>query len=297
MRVFVTGAPGFIGRAVTAELLSHNHTVLGLARSDKSASLLTSIGAEVHRGELENLDSLRSGAAQCDGIIHLAFVHDFVNFERTNQIDYDAIEAMGEVLSGTGKPLVIASGTMMAVKGGLANEDTEMEKTPPASYRAKAADLVVRLSTEKNIRGSVIRLPPTVHGKDDEGMIPIFLNSARKSGFAMYVGDGSPRWPAVHRLDSAVLFRLALERGRAGATYNCVGEQGVSMRSIMELGGRKIGLPVESKTVEQAVESMGVLGWALSADNATSSEKTQKELGWTPTQIGLLADMEANYFL
>lgn len=296
MRVFVTGAPGFIGRAVTTELLSHGHTVLGLARSDANASILTNLGAGVHRGDMEDLDSIRSGAALCDGVIHLAFIHDFADYIRANRVDYAAIEAMGEVLAGSGKPLIIASGTMMAPKGQLADEDTEAEKGTLFAERAKAANLVYALSREKNIRGIVIRLPPTVHGTEDKGMIPRFLDAARNNGLVTHIGEGSARWPAVHRLDAAVLYRLALEKGRPGATYNAVGEEGVSMKSIMDLAGKKLDLPVEGKAVEEVVGSLGLLAYALGADNPTRSEKTQKQLGWEPKQLGLLEDLEANYF-
>jgi nucleoside-diphosphate-sugar epimerase len=296
MRVFVTGAAGFIGRAVVQELLKNGHQVLGLARSDASAEAITKAGAEPHRGDLEDIESLKSGAKAADGVIHLAFIHDFNNFARAAAVDRAAIAAMGEVMAGTGKPLVIASGTMGVLKGKLATEDTEVDRNTPFSDRGLSADLVYRLSKEKQIRGSVIRLTPTVHGVEDKGFIPMLINLARQKGFVTYIGDGSARWPAVHRLDAAVLFRLALEKGTAGATYHAVAEQGVPIKDIMTVIGKHLQLPVEGKPLNEAVEAIGFFAHVVGSDNPTSSEKTQRELGWHPTQPKLLADMEANYF-
>ncbi|UJR17974.1 hypothetical protein I4U23_004873 [Adineta vaga] len=296
MRVFVTGAAGFIGRAVVQELLNNGHQVLGLARSDASVEIITKAGAEPHQGDLEDIESLKSGARIADGVIHLAFIHDFSDYAKAAAVDRAAIEAMGEVMAGTGKPLVIASGTMIVVKGKLATEDTEPDRSSPFAERARSADLVYTLSKEKKIRGSVIRLPPTVHGAEDKGFIPMLINAARQKGFVTYVGDGSARWPTVHRLDAAVLFRLALEKGTAGATYQAVAEQGVPTKDIMTVIGKHLRLPVEAKPLNEAVEAIGFLAHVVGSDNPTSSEKTQKELGWHPTQPKLLADMEANYF-
>jgi nucleoside-diphosphate-sugar epimerase len=295
MRVFVTGAAGFIGRAVVQELLNNGHQVLGLARSDANAEAITKAGAEAHRGDLEDIESLKSGARLADGIIHLAFIHDFANFARAAAVDAAAIEAIGEVLAGTGKPLVIASGTMMAPKGVLATEDTGPDRSTPFSVRNQGADAVYAMSKDKQVRGSVIRIAPTVHGAEDRGFITMLINAAQKNGYAAYIGDGSARWPAVHRLDTAVLFRLALEKGTAGATYNAAAEQGVATKNIAEAIGKKLGLPVESKTVEEAAKDLGFLAHILSADNPTSSEKTQKDLGWKPSQLGLLEDIEKTY--
>jgi len=296
MRVFVTGAAGFIGRAVVQELLNNGHQVLGLARNDASAEVITKAGAEPHRGDLEDIESLKSGARATDGVIHLAFIHDFSDFARVTAVDRAAIEAMGEVMAGTGKPLVIASGTMLVPKGKLATEDTEPERNTPFSDRARSADLVLTLSKEKQVRGSVIRLPPSVHGAEDKGMIPRMIDLARQNGFVTYVGDGSARWPTVHRLDAAVLLRLALEKGTAGATYNAVAEQGVPIKDITTVMSLRLQLPVESKPLSEAVGTLGFLAYLVGSDNPTSSEKTQRELGWHPTQPELLADMEANYF-
>ena len=296
MHVFVTGAAGFIGRAVVQELLSNGHQVLGLARNDASAEAITKAGAQPHRGDLEDLESLKSGAQAADGVIHLAFIHDFSNYARAAAVDTAAIEAMGEAMAGTGKPLVIASGTMGGPKGILATEDTEPERNTPFSVRARSADVVYKLSKEKQVRGSVVRLPPTVHSAEDNGMIPQLINLARQKGFVTYIDDGSARWPAVHRLDAAVLFRLALDKGTAGATYHAVAEQGVPIKDIMTVIGRHLQLPVEGKPLDEAVGAMGLFAHLVGSDNPASSEKTQRELGWCPTRPELLVDVEANYF-
>ncbi|KIW96351.1 uncharacterized protein Z519_03420 [Cladophialophora bantiana CBS 173.52] len=299
MLVFVSGAGGFIGRATIQELLNHGHEVLGLARSDASADTIAKLGAQVHRGDLEDLESLKSGAKKADGVIHLAFVHDFSDYLKATKVDQAAIEAMSEAMAGTGKPLVIASGTMLGVKGQLATEDSEPERGTPFSSRQESADLVARLSKEKGIRGSIVRLPPTVHGKEDKGLIPRFIGAAREAGSVTIIGDGSNRWPAVHRLDAAALFRLALEKGTPGAHYHAVAEQGVPMKDIANVVGKNLQVPVESKAAEEAMKTLGFLALVFAADNPTSSEKTQTELGWNPSAFGqpeLLADLEANYF-
>jgi len=296
MRIFVTGAAGFIGRVVVQELLNNGHDVLGLTHNDASAEAITKAGAEPHRGSLEDIESLKSGARVADGVIHLAFIHDFTDFARVTAVDRAAIEAMGEVMAGTGKPLVIASGTLAAPKGKLATEDTEPERGTIFSDRARAADLVYTMSKEKQVHGSVVRLPPSVHGAEDKGMIPWMMDLARQNGFVTYVDDGSARWPTVHRLDAAVLLRLAVEKGVAGATYNAVAEQGVPIKDIATVIGKHLQLPVEGKSLSEAFGALGFLARMVSLDNPTSSEKTQRELGWHPTQPELLADMEANYF-
>lgn len=297
MHVFVTGAAGFIGSATVQELIKNGHQVLALARSDASVDAVTKAGAKVHRGDLKDTESLKSGARATDGVIHLAFIHDFSDFAGACAVDRAAIEAMGEVLAGTGKPLVIASGTLGLPKGALMTEDADPERdTPPFSDRAFSADLVYALSKEKGVRGSVIRLAPTVHGAGDWGFVPSLADAYRQKGSVIYVGDGSSRWPAVHREDAAVLLRLALERGTAGATYHAVAEQGVRLKDLMELLGRKLQLPLRSESVHEAAAALGFLGHTIALDNPVSSEKTQKELGWHPTRPGLLADVEANYF-
>ena len=296
MRVFVTGAAGFIGQAIVKELLNNGHYVVGLARSEKSAETITSAGAEVHRGDIEDIESLKSGALSTDGVIHLAFIHDFSDIARATAVDRAAIAAMGETIAGTKKPLVIASGTMMLPKGQLGTEDTDAERGTLFAERAKSSDLVVQLSKEKQVRGSVVRLPPTVHGAGDEAFIPQMIDLARKNGFVTLVDDASARWPAVHRNDAAVLFRLALENGTPGATYHAVAEQEVPTQEIMDTIGKHLKLPVEKKSLDDAVASIGFYAYVVGADNPTSSEKTQRELGWQPTQSTLIADMESKYF-
>ena len=295
MRLFVTGAAGFIGSATVDELIKSGHQVLGLAHSDASIEAITKAGAQPHKGNLKDLESLKSGAKAADGVIHLAFIHNFEDFAGICAADRAAIEAMGEVLAGTNKPLIIASGTLGSPLGTLATEDTEPVRDSPLSDRAKSADLVYTLSKEKQVRGMVVRISPTVHGAGDKGFMTMLANIYRKNGSVFYVGDGSARWPAVYRGDMAVLLRLAVEKGTAGATYNAVAEQGVAMKDITAVLGKKLQLPVQGKSQEEAVGAGGFLGHVISFDNPTSSEKTQKELGWHPTGPGLLEDLEANY--
>jgi len=295
MRVFVTGAGGFIGKAVILDLLKNGHQVLGLARSDPSADAISKAGAEVLRGDIEDLESLENGAKSADGVIHLAFIHDFADFERVLAVDRAAIQTMGDAMTGTGKPLVIASGSMLLPKGSLATEDTPTETGSVFAQRAKSEDIVRALSKDKQVRGSVVRLSPTVHGAGDQGFITMLGGMARKNGFVTNVGDGSSRWPAVHRDDAATLFRLAVEKGAAGATYHGVAEQGIPTKEINDAISRKTGLPVENKSGEEAGQALGFFAMILGADNPVSSERTQKELGWHPTQPTLIKDIEANY--
>lgn len=295
MLIFVTGAAGFIGRAVTAELINNGHQVLGLSRSDANTEIITKAGGTPHPGDLEDLESLKSGAKASDGIIHLAFIHDFANMAKSTAADRAAIEAMADAIAGTGKPLIIASGILGGPQGVTITEDT-VKETSAFSDRELATHLVVKLSTEKQIRGMTMRLSPTVHDAGDWGFITQINNKARETGSAIYVDDGSARWSAVHRTDAAVLFRLAVEKGTAGAVYNAVAESSVPMKDIATLIGKRLQLPVESKSSAEAVQLLGFIGHAIALDAPATSEKTQKELGWTFTQPGLLADMEANYF-
>lgn len=296
MRVFVTGAAGFIGQSTVQELLKNGHQVLGLARSEASIEAITKAGAEPHKGDLKDIESLKSGAKASDGVIHLAFVHDFSDFAGACATDRAAIEAMGQALAGTGKPLVVASGTLSLPKGTLGYEDTDPVRDHPMSDRALSADLLYALSKEKNIRGTTIRLAPTVHGKGDKGFITMLINAYREKGSVLYVGDGSARWPAIHLNDAAIVLRLALEKGTASATYHAVAEQGVSLKDITEVISKKLQLPAKGETGQAVAEALGFLGHVIALDNPTSSEKTQKELGWHPTQLGLVADIEENYF-
>ena len=296
MRVFLTGATGFIGSAIVPELLRAGHQVLGLARSDARAQALAATGAQVHRGDLEDLDSLRAGAAACDGVIHTAFIHDFSKFAENGQIDKRAIETMGAVLAGSGKPLVVSSGTGLVAPGRVATEDmaADGEDLPRVSEQTALAQVA------RGVRAMAIRLPPTVHGAGDHGFVPHIVDVARSAGVSAYVGDGANRWPAVHRLAAARLYRLALEKGTAGARYHAVAEDGVATRAIAQTIGQRLHLPVVSKTPEEAgahfaVHGMAFIGMLFSLDIAASSAWTQAELGWTPDGPSLLSDLETHY--
>ncbi|WP_432846485.1 SDR family oxidoreductase [Amycolatopsis sp. CA-161197] len=295
MRVFVTGATGFIGTAVVRELLGAGHQVLGLARSDASAAKLTAAGAEVHRGSLEDLDSLRTGAAAADGVVHIAFVHDFSDFERSVGTDRLAIETIGETLAGTGRPFVISSGTP-ATPGGVATEDTVPEGGSLAAGRFASEEIVVSLAT-RGVRGSVVRLPRSVHSDEDRhGFIPLLIETARTRGVSAYPGDGANRWPAVHCLDAARLYRLALEHAPAGTRLHAVGDEGIPVREIAERIGKHLGLPVESVPAEQSAEHFGWLGPIFAADMPASSVGTQDQFDWQPAHPGLLSDLDAGHY-
>jgi len=293
MRVFVTGATGFIGSAIVPELINAGHQVLGLSRSDAGAKSLTAAGAEVHRGDIEDLESLRSGAAKSDGVIHTAFIHDFSKFEENCEIDRRAIEALGAVLAGSGRPFVVTSGTAVAHTPGrlTTEEDVPNSPMPRVASEAAAASLAAQ-----GVRVSIMRLPQ-VHDPIKQGLITYLVAAAREKGVSAYVGDGQNRWPAVHRLDAAHLYRLALEKGVAGARYNAVGEEGVALREIAESLGRGMKLPVVSKSAEEAAEHFGWLGMFVGADIPASSSLTQKRLGWRPTGPKLIDDLNQGRFL
>lgn len=295
MRVFVTGASGFVGSAVVQELLRAGHQVLGLARSDKAAAAIEAAGAAVHRGDLADPDSLARGAERCDGVVHTSFVHDFVDFLDACAKDRRAIETMGAVLAG--KPFVVTSGVAMVrpAQGDLITED-DLSGTGHASPRA-ASDAAALALAGRGVRVSLLRLPPTVHGDGDHGFIPMLIDGARKAGTVALVGDGANRWPAVHRFDAAKLYRLALEGAPAGWRLHAVAEEGVAMRDVVAVLARRLGLPVETVTAEQAQQRLGFVGMFLGADVPTSSAKTRALLGWSPTHVDLLRDLEqGTYF-
>ncbi|WP_223653036.1 SDR family oxidoreductase [Hymenobacter psoromatis] len=291
MRVFVTGATGFIGSAVVQELLGAGHQVLGLSRSDKGNQALTAAGAEVHRGSLDDLDSLRSGAAAADGVIHLAFIHDFSQYAAAGETDRRAIEAMGEALAGTNKPLVVTSGLAGLASGRLATE----ADTPASMGRVSEPTALAQVA--RGVRATVVRLAPSVHDDGDYGFVPALINIAREKGAAAYIGDGQNRWPAVHRLDAARLFRLALERGVAGGRYHGAADEGIPMRDLAAVIGRHLNVPVLTKSPEEAAEHFGWMALFAGLDMPATSARTQQELGWQPTHKGLLADLEeGSYF-
>ncbi len=303
MRVFVTGASGWIGSAVVPELLDAGHQVTGLARSGASAAALAAAGVQVQRGTLDDLDSLRSAAAASDGVIHLAFKHDLAftgDFQGAADADRIAVETFGEALAGSDKPFLIASGTLGVAPGRVA---TERDGHGPAAgawgpgpeTRRATAELTLSFAS-RGVRSSVVRLPPTNHGDGDNGFMAALVGIARAKGVSGYIGDGSNRWPAVHRLDSAHLFRLALEQAPAGSTLHAVADEGVPIRDIAEVIGRHLDVPVVSVSPEDAPEHFTWLAGFLGADSPASSTLTRELLGWQPTQPGLIDDLDKGHY-
>jgi nucleoside-diphosphate-sugar epimerase len=290
MRIFLTGATGFIGSAIVPELIKAGHQVLGLTRSEEGAQSLIAAGAEVHRGNLEDLESLRRGAAVSDGVIHCAFDHDFSNFVANCEKDRKAIEAMGDVLVGSDRPLLITSGTGMgnAAPGQPATED-HFDRNHP--HPRKVSEVAGAFVAERGVNVSVVRLPQ-VHDTVKQGLITYAIQLAREKGVSAYLGDGLNRWPAAHVLDVARLYRLALEKNEAGSRYNAVAEEGISMREIAEVIGRGLKLPVVSLSAEKAPAHFGWLAMFAGYDMPASSARTQQGLGWHPTGPGLIADLE-----
>jgi nucleoside-diphosphate-sugar epimerase len=290
MHVFLTGASGFVGSAVARELLAAGHTVTGLARSDASAAALTSAGIAVHRGSLDDRESLRAGAAASDGVIHCAFVHDFKDIAEAGRTDLRAVETFVAALAGSKRPLLVTSGTAVFGSGTVAVEDVAPSASSAGSHRVPSENAT------RAAGGIVIRLPPTVHGEGDHGFVPMIIQKARDTGVSAYIGDGAGRWPAVHRLDAAVLYRLAFERGEAGASYHAVAEEGVPTRQIAEVIGKRLGLPVAAKSRDEAVAHFGWLGHFFGGDVPASSVLTRERLGWRPTQAALIADLDQPHY-
>lgn len=293
MRVFVTGATGFIGSAVVRELIDHGHQVVGLARSDQAAAALEAAGADVHRGDLDDLESLRRGAAAADGVIHTAFIHDFSRMEGAAQTDRAAIEALGATLEGSGRPLVITSGTALIRPGHVVTEEDE---PGGGGHPRLGTEQVVKEMAGRGVRTSIVRPGASVHGEGDHGFVPVLIDIARTKGVSGYIADGANRWPAVHRLDAAPIYRLALENAPAGSVFHAVADEGVPAREIAEVIGRHLDVPVESVAPEAAGEHFGWMGAFFGVDAPASSALTQERLGWKPVHLGLIADLEQGHY-
>jgi nucleoside-diphosphate-sugar epimerase len=295
MRVFVTGATGFIGSAVVRELIDARYEVIGLARTDEAAAAVEAAGAEVHRGALDDPDSLHRGAASADGVIHTAYVHDFSQMERAARTDLRAIETLGGALEGSGRPLVVTTATALIKPGHVV---TEEDMAAPAGHPRLGAEHAALALAARGIRSSIVRPGASVHGEGDHGFVPRLIEIARETGTSAYVGDGSNRWPGVHRLDAARLFRLALEEAPAASVLHAVADEGVPTREIAAVIGRHLGLPVVAVPRDEATEHFGWLGRFFATDLAASSALTQQLLGWEPVHPGLIADLDAgHYFL
>ncbi len=291
MRIFVTGATGFVGSAIVRELVTSGHQVLGLARSEAGANAVVAMGAEVHRGALDDLESLRDGARQADAVIHTAFNHDFSKFLENCAEDRRAIETMGAVLEGSDRPMLVTSGFGSLAPGRLATE----ADGPPTGF-PRASEAAAAAVAARGVRASAVRLAASTHGAGDHGFVPRLIAIAREKGVAAYIGDGQNRWPGVHRLDAARLYRLAIEQGATNGPYHAVADEGVPLKTIAELIGRRLGVPVVSKTQEEAAGHFGWLARFAAMDMPASSARTRSALGWQPEQPGLIADLDQDHY-
>ena len=296
MKVFVTGASGYIGSAIVQGLLAAKHQVLALARSDDNAAKLSAAGCEIHRGSLEDFDSLRSGAAASDGVIHCGFIHDFADMPRVSQIDCDAIIAMGEALMGTDRPLVIAS-ALSAVVPSQGDVGTENDPSHPTHFPRTPSENATLGLASRGVRSSIVRLPPTTHGDGDKAFIPALIHQATQDGYVAYVGDGQNTWPAVHRLDAAHLFVLALEKGPAGSRFHAVGDEALPYKEIAEAMSRGLGLPTKSVGPDELPGKLGYIGVVAGLSIRVSAKITREVLGWKPEHVGLIEDLDkGKYF-
>jgi nucleoside-diphosphate-sugar epimerase len=292
MRIFITGATGFVGSAIVPELIGAGHQVLGLARSEAAAASLTAAGAGVQRGSLDDLESLRKGAAAADAVIHAGFIHDFANYAAAAETDKRAIETIGAVVAGSERPFIVTSGTALAAPGRVALETDMANSNFPRKSEEAAAS-----AAAGGARVSVLRLPPSVHGVGDHGFVPLLIRIARDKGVSAYVGEGLNRWPAVHRLDAADLYRLLIEKRPTAPRNHAVADEGVPFREIAEVIGRRLNIPVMSKSPEEAADHFGWFAHVVGLDCPASSVQTQEQLGWRPMQASLIPDIDQpSYF-
>jgi nucleoside-diphosphate-sugar epimerase len=294
MKVFVTGATGFVGSTVVQTLLGAGYEVVGLARSDATAKSLAAAGAKIHRGDLQDFESLRKGAADSDGVIHTGFIHDFSKFKENCELDRKVVETLGSALGGSDRPLIVTSAIGVLPAGQIVTEDTR-PLSPSPNPRAATED-AARALMDRGVCVSIVRLSPSTHGESDHGFVPILIKMAREKNASVYIGEGKNTWPAVHRLDAAQVFKLALEKKSCGAYYHAVAEEGVEFRKIAEVIGRRLGVPIVSKSPEEAAAHFTWFAHFASMNVKASSKLTQEKLGWHWSQPGLIADLQQTDF-